>query len=90
MSSLAILLAALIFIYTASAQLFMVIEYDSQAETERNIMNLTMTIADLQATLIGCADGFYDLKLSKNITCLECVCDVFRTGRVEDFVAVNW
>jgi hypothetical protein len=90
MSSPVILLAALIFICTASAQLFMVIEYDSQAETERNIMNLTMTIADLQATLIGCADGFYDLKLSKNITCLECVCDVFHTGRVEDFVAVNW
>ena len=88
MGSSAIIIAAF-FLCTASAQLFMVIEYDTNSETELNIMNLTMTTSGLQATLIGCAEGFYDLKLSVNITCLECVCTVFRTGRVEEFVAVN-
>ena len=72
----------------ASAELYMVVEYDTEHNLPDIVFNISLSVVDLNVTVIGCADGFYDLPLTKTITCLECRCESFGTDRIENFVVV--
>ena len=83
--------AALVVFWWAlvSADVFMTIEYDTEKNVPKIVFNLSLSIVDMVATFVGCDDGFYDLLLNANITCLECQCQTFQASRVEDFIVVN-
>jgi hypothetical protein len=90
------LLLLLLLASTASATLYMVMEYGTDGAVVLNQANFTIHTLSINVTLLGCDYGYYDHYLlyppvqsaKTQITpfdCRACVCANFSSVRVEDF-----
>jgi hypothetical protein len=69
----------------ASAQVFMVVKYDTIDNVPHNIFNFSLSIVSMNVSLLGCADGYWASVSDGKLLCTECVCTTFSYGRNEAF-----
>jgi hypothetical protein len=84
----------LVIIALATADVFMVVQYDSTGLLPTaNVLNVTFTTVDLIVTLLGCDDGYYEgAAASGHLTCTACDCAAVPSSsskRVEPFFLVD-
>lgn len=71
----ATVLLLLLLPFLAAADVFMVVQYDSEGLLPTaNVLNLTFTTVDLLVTLLGCDDGYYEGVAAAVLTCTACDC----------------
>ena len=69
-------LLLLLLLSFASADVFMVVQYDSEGLLPiANVFNVTFMTVELIVTLLGCDDGYYEgAAASGHLTCTACDC----------------
>ena len=68
-------LLLLLLLSFASADVFMVVQYDSEGLLPiANVFNVTFMTVELIVTLLGCDDGYYEGAAAGRLTCTACDC----------------
>ncbi len=100
MSGMAVLILCLS-VQQTLANLYMIMEYNTDGTVLYNSVNITMHTMSMNVTLLGCDYGYYDYYLinppaapsaKTQITpfdCRACVCTDFERTRAEDFVIMT-
>ena len=69
----------------ASAQVFMVVKYDTMDNVPKNVFNFSLSVVGMNVSVLGCADGYWASLNNSKLLCTECVCSTFLDGRNEAF-----
>jgi hypothetical protein len=100
MTRAAIFLLCLL-VHQTHANLYMIMEYNTDGTLVFNNVNITMHTMSMNVTLLGCDYGYYDYyminppvtpSVKTQITpfdCRACICTKFEHTRVEDFVGTT-
>ena len=75
----------LLLLSAASAQIFMVVKYDTLDNVPRNLFNFSLSVVDMNVTVLGCADGYWASLNNSKLLCTECVCSTFYDSRYDIF-----
>jgi hypothetical protein len=67
------------------AELYMVVEYNTNGTVKRNIFNITMQTVNLNIKILGCDEGYYEGWNGTNLACTECICEEFDDTRSDQF-----
>ena len=76
---------SLLAVISCQADLYMIVEYDTNGTARPLGINFTLRTVELHVTLLGCDHGYY-AESQQPLVCKECVCTEFVEGRVEAFV----
>ena len=68
-----------------TAEIYMIVEYDTNGTARSTIGDMKLHTVELQVTVLGCDFGYYAQTLQP-LECRECVCTEFAEGRSEEFV----
>ena len=69
------LLLLLLLLSLANADVFMVVQYDSEGLLPiPSVLNITFRTVELIVTLLGCDDGYYEGVAAGHLTCTACDC----------------
>jgi hypothetical protein len=69
----------------ASAQIFMVVKYDTLDHVPHNLFNFSLSVVEMNVTLLGCAEGYWASVRDDKLVCSECVCSTFYDTRYDTF-----
>lgn len=68
------------------AEVYMVVEYNTNGTVRRNVFNISMQTVDLHIKILGCDEGYYEGWNGTTIVCSECICENFDDTRSEQFL----
>jgi hypothetical protein len=80
-----VLYVFLFFLAACTADIYMIVEYDTNGTARSTLGDFRLHTVELQVTLLGCDFGYFAQTLQP-LECRECVCSEFAEGRSEEFV----